>query len=604
MKRTRRLAILAMLFTVLAIAPRAWAQKDAAPAASGGSASDAVLKAIPDDALGFVVIKDLAQTDKAISKLGAALQAPVPSVLSLFKLQAGIQEGLDENGSAAVAVLPDDASPAPESEKATPKPTPAVFFPVTDYKKFIGQFQPDDATAATTGVTIAGHALVAGHKDSFAVFMLPDHKEQLSKVIASQKGIDSLLGSFKPWIGRHQVSLVATPAGSKMLLQAALALLKQAEAAIVQSANAQQAGQLKMGLKIDEQFLAGAAEQVDAFAIGLALDKHSNVSIDSHTSFVAGKSWAAALNDMKSSEGKPFLGLQATPFMFAADMKVPEGLSRGFAAFSADSMDRMNETAGGAALDPQQRKQYIQAMESIMKGSHEVSFVMATPKPGEAMLDGAAAVMRVDDAKGFLDRYKNAIKEMNAAMKTQPKPAFQISDVKEIDIDGAPGLSLTVDMSGMLAMQNNPAAAKVMPQILGPTGKLTARMLVADDRTVIVGYGSEERLKESLAAFKSGKSTFATDPNVAATLKLLSPHAQLVGLADLKGYMNFIGGLIAAQRLPVNLPALPDMPPLGFAAHAGSHGLDTQLVLPIETMLDIAKTIRGAMSQHTPGSGA
>ena len=247
MKTAQRLTTAAIFFTALALATPVRAQT--------GPASEPVLKAIPDDALGFVLINHLDQTDKAISKLAATAQAPVPGVLSLFKLQAGIQEGLDENGSAAVALLPGSDG----------KPLPVALFPVTDYKKFIAQFHPNDAAAETTGVSIAGHALIAGHKGSFALFTLPDQKERLAKMIASTEGVDTLVESVEPWIGRHQISLVATPTGSKMLFQAGAAAIKQFGPALANLQGKKQSAQIAAAFKMYSELFTKASEEADAF---------------------------------------------------------------------------------------------------------------------------------------------------------------------------------------------------------------------------------------------------------------------------------------------------------------------------------------------------
>jgi hypothetical protein len=145
---------------------------------------------------------------------------------------------------------------------------------------------------------------------------------------------------------------------------------------------------------------------------------------------------------------------------------------------------------------------------------------------------------------------------------------------------------------------NDPVSAKLMPRMFGPDGILTIRILIADDHTLLAAYGTEEHAKEALAAFKNPKSSLASDPEVATTLKLLPPQAQWVGLLNLKGYVDLIGGVISAVApagTPMNLPEFPSMPPIGFAAEAGRAGLDTQMVLPAETIVGISKVVRHAM---------
>ncbi len=251
-----------------------------------------------------------------------------------------------------------------------------------------------------------------------------------------------------------------------------------------------------------------------------------------------------------------------------------------------------------------QQKNYADAMRPIMKGLRGMSFVMAPPKPGGSIYDGMVGAMKVNDAASFLKNYRKSMDQVIAATKDFKNFPFTFSDLKKIEIDGHSGLSITMDMSGMLNAKNDPATAKLMPMLFGPTGKLTARVLTVNDRTLLIAYGSEEKAKEALAAFKNPQSNLASDPNVATTLKLLPAHAQWVGLVSIKGYMDLIrsvlAGAIPAGGPAINLPELPAMPPIGFAAEAGNNGLDTQMILPAETLSTIAKFARKGLIQERP----
>jgi hypothetical protein len=267
-------------------------------------------------------------------------------------------------------------------------------------------------------------------------------------------------------------------------------------------------------------------------------------------------------------------------------------------------MASMTKLNGGEGMDAAQQKNYADAMRPIIKGLRGVSFVMAPPKPGGSIYDGMVGVMKVDDAASFLTNYRKSMDQVIAATKGFKNFPFTFSDLKKIEIDGHSGLAITMDMSGMLKAENNPATAKLMPMLFGPTGKLTARVLTADDHTLLIAYGSEEKAKEALAAFKNPQSSLASDPNVATTLKLLPAHAQWVGLVSIKGYMDLIRQVLAgAGGPPVKLPELPAMPPIGFAAEAGNSRLDTQMILPAEMLATISKVVHSAMGQPAaPGN--
>ncbi len=102
MKKLKQLISISALLAALLIAPAVQAQQKAESAADNAGAKS-LLKAIPDNALGFVVVHNLSHADAAISRLGSAMQMPIPGVLTILKMQLGIQQGLDESGSAGIA---------------------------------------------------------------------------------------------------------------------------------------------------------------------------------------------------------------------------------------------------------------------------------------------------------------------------------------------------------------------------------------------------------------------------------------------------------------------------------------------------------------------
>src|SRR5262245_13076806 len=75
-----------------------------APAAAQGLKA---LDRVPDDSLGFVLVKDLRQlsdkVDNTAKKLGVEERV---SLLELIQKELGIREGIDEKGSALFIVLP------------------------------------------------------------------------------------------------------------------------------------------------------------------------------------------------------------------------------------------------------------------------------------------------------------------------------------------------------------------------------------------------------------------------------------------------------------------------------------------------------------------
>ena len=241
----------------------------------------------------------------------------------------------------------------------------------------------------------------------------------------------------------------------------------------------------------------------------------------------------------------------------------------------------------------------------MIKGVESASFVMSQPKPGGSIYDGIVELLKVNNAREFLSQYEKSIGQISEMSKGRKNFPFKFSEVKKVEIDGHAGLAIKMDLSGMMAAQDNPEAAKLLPKLFGPNGILEMNIIAADEHTLVVAIGNEERAKEALAAAKNPQSNLATDPDVAVTLKLLPPHAQWVGLVSLKGYLDLVSSMMSAltPNSPIKIPELPTTAPLGFAAEAVNSGLETQLVVPAETIVTLSKFAHQAMSRPTqPGN--
>ena len=64
-----------------------------------------VLKVVPDSALGVLVVNRLRDTSARLEKLGRNLQIGIPNPLGFAKAIAGVNHGVDEQCSLAIALF-------------------------------------------------------------------------------------------------------------------------------------------------------------------------------------------------------------------------------------------------------------------------------------------------------------------------------------------------------------------------------------------------------------------------------------------------------------------------------------------------------------------
>src|SRR5437588_10417085 len=124
-----------------------------APSASRGAD---VLTQVANDALGFVVVRNLNGMDGKIKGVSAELRKEVFSPLAFLKGVTNIQDGLDPNGDFLLVVYKDTGDDNSQVRFG-------VWLPVADYARFVKSIRAtsSDGVAAAT---IAGEDLLIAHR--------------------------------------------------------------------------------------------------------------------------------------------------------------------------------------------------------------------------------------------------------------------------------------------------------------------------------------------------------------------------------------------------------------------------------------------------------
>jgi hypothetical protein len=217
--------------------------------------------------------------------------------------------------------------------------------------------------------------------------------------------------------------------------------------------------------------------------------------------------------------------------------------------------------------------------------------------------------MRAKNAKQFLENYEAAIREMAEIGKQAKHPMFSY-DVERIEIEGAAGLKLSMDMKPYFAQQEQPPEAaammeKMMELMVGSGGKLDAYMTSADEETILGTYVSKERLVETVKSFREGKPQLADDPLVAKTAAMLPKGAHGVLFWSPKGTLAFVSQAVGAiaPEAAGQIPEFPETPPLGLAVMLAAGSIDTDFVVPAEVMESVAELVRKAVASRKPPGG-
>jgi hypothetical protein len=555
----------------------------------GPAAADTRLALVPDDAYGFAVVRNLGEMDKKIGNVAQAIGVPAPPALMTLRSVMGIQEGLDEKGAIVVAIVPESAD--------DPEPAPITFVPVTDYAKFIRQFQPADASAAVTRIQIANEESLVAKKGNFAVLSMPDHEATLKRVIAATKNVSTSVGPLSPWLAKQDIYGVILPKG----IQTGIKPIRQGLSEAKQSfADNEQFRAIAGMMEMYDGVLSTVEKEITHVGVGLQIDDSGNVFLNSHSLFVANGSLQQAAAGVKTPSAPLLSQAPGGPFFFAFDGVMPEAWMETMAKFSAQAFSAM-PSQDGEKLSDEEINKITEAMKESMRGMKSMAFVMGTMKPGQSMYDNMSAVVKVDDAKRYLANYEKSIAQMGKALEKSTNPVFKGYSTSKGEIDGIATLDVTMDMSAIAEQAgNDPNARKMMEMMFGREGKVTAHIGPADSTTVVMGY-SKESFRRALDAVRGKGDTLGKDEDVAKAAKLLPKNSQWSGFFSVGGLIDFmtvVGQAAAPQGAMPQLPAFPDTPPIGFGATMAAKGCETSLVIPVETLQGL-----GQYGQILQGAG-
>src|SRR5882672_7923002 len=113
-----------------------------------------VVDQVPRDSLGFVVVRNLLQTDAKVAKAARALRVAIPAPLTMIKTMTGVSSGVDLQRDLLLVMLP--------PENSSRQFHLAVWLPVKDYDALVHSLDGDPQRRIAPA-TIAGEDVLIAH---------------------------------------------------------------------------------------------------------------------------------------------------------------------------------------------------------------------------------------------------------------------------------------------------------------------------------------------------------------------------------------------------------------------------------------------------------
>jgi hypothetical protein len=548
------------------------------------------LAVIPDDALGVAVVRNLSETSAAVARLTQKMQIPAPDLLGLAKSYAGIDQGLNEKGSAAAAIFRD-----PQHEDQLQF---LVVVPITDYKAFIAALSPDDARAAVAQVKVAGEAALVAHKGDFAVFTDTDQRALLERVLSSSKSVAATLEPLAPWMAQQQFVVAATPTGKSRLFLTLLNLLPEApekpQDEEQDATAAQTTAQVSQAIR---PLIAAADRQLTHLAVGARIDDKAGARLATRFVLLTDGALSAWAKELKLPPEALLSGLPNGKFVLAFG-GVSAHLSSEFAEF-VDGISQMAFQQIG--LSKEARAKIAAASKRQRSGGERLAAVIGTVRPGDSVVDRVLSLEQVKDATEHLQAARDIVEALASVSPTK-EGGDKLYEVRDVELGDLKAIELTTNMGAMVGIsdQNNPGGGmmqQVFATIFGKDGKMRAYMAAADAHTVVSAY-DREQLQRLVAHVRSKAPGLESDPDIAKTTKLLTPGSQWVVYLSPQGLLQSIDSVVQGI-VPGNnfkIPAFPATEPIGMAAKVSPTAINAEIVLPESVVAAIGQfvlTVRG-----------
>jgi hypothetical protein len=570
-----------------------------------------ILEQVPGDALGFVVVHNLAAVDSKVEHVAAMLGRDIPRPLVFLKQITGIADGLNSQGDFLLALLPAGQVHTGEYSRY------AVWLPVSDYDrllKTVGAKLEQGITVAK----IAGEDVLVAHRGEWALVMDPDQRERMTKMLAAPPAPVQPIDKWKSWINANDVSVVTTQAGVRHLW----AWLQRDDAANAESP-AERSG--------DDLFGAGPANEQDAFAASDQDSALENIQSEVKTEL---RKWIAVSPGLARAieqAGAIGFGIRLDESGNAlAGARVAIGQPPVFESGDSAEMPFSLYAGGGFVLDgsghfprpiivemasaylkrligelkTEERLQLDETtvehlLEAVAQAAGDVRSVAVLDQPGAApqpVYTNSYVAVRVPSADEFVRHANEVMRLWNKANRDAKGDSQFVFDIEEKTFGNRTATEYSLDIAAMDQAPVLPETRQAMEKFFGPGGKLRFWIMPIDGQTALLASATPEQIPSVLKVLDRKQPIDWRREELRETSRLLPTEADWRLYIDLHRYYDWLKRQTDAMvGVPViGGPLVKDFtqsPPIGFAGGIrthGSHELWIDVAAPADTIKSAA----------------
>ncbi len=566
-------------------------------------AASPILKMIPADSLGYVVVNNVnglfTEADAYIKQIGLAElagQEMPQGVLAAARKALNLGEGLDANGGAAFVLL--DPAPLglnlismllPASSSASAPSLPpvpyVVILPAGGLKPLLGAFEIEESKPYARVAMPTGD-LYADARGGY--ILLSPTPKALDAMAAAKRTADLELSPAELKLASSSAAAamlncrVAAPMAQKVVN--ALNLMALAAKATDTRPPAELRTYLEFRQNIAQ--LLKAVNQMDRLLMAVQR-KDAGLAGQLVIRYLPDTPAAKAVAAAGAMQPKPLLGgVRGGPYILAMDfanLREPE----------PQTMLAQLEAAlqGAKQLKPARRDEAMAQLTKILQEVEGVQLLMAPGDDDAQGTIGITAVIRCQDSSRLQAMLAQSAPLADRIRREMLAPDM---DANEFAIRCAAGSLKIGDVQADVISVECPADEQAMfKAMFGPHG-LTALMAPAGKNTLVISLGGGVAgMTRALAAARSGDGKLLSTPEARQCLQHLGKNMQAVCLMNMSVYGEAINKTMVRLTGKEALATLQCKVPMGLAISIEDDASILSFYLPTELMREVCAGLCG-----------
>ena len=505
-----------------------------------------ILQYLPEDAYGFVLIRNLATTSERAEQLAKLARYPLPPVLALFKTLTGMNNGLDDQGDMLVALIPGAHQGDP--------PEPMVLVPTKSYLKLAAEVGAD-ITGKPSQVPILFEQILVAKQGPYAMLMDIEQRETFELILSLDPAPVEFLNPWQDWLGEQQVVFCVMPEGINELVDAEQSIFDSPEFRRGRFLGplhhrpflAGLWGQFTQGAKAYQAALEVSGDQCQAMALGVRVDKETNLRLEKR--LLLNEQLAASEPEPRVYD--PLAGFADEPFVLAGGSTLPTWFLPKLFASWFEVQRSAPEVWQLEALSEELWEEYEDRFQTVGGHIKHGRVVMLPGKEGEPLLSNLYGVLGVDDAEKFLESYRSEVEIRNQVLAQTSGDIELNYELEEGKLDERRALEESVDIANAAGDPDVPQLNWIYDAVIGEDGKLQIHWVVADKQTIVVAIAEKEQLTEFLQRLEKGEQSLANSNRLATTKPLLSQSRAGEFYVSPTGSVQWINRVLAELISPL-----------------------------------------------------